>query len=377
MSTVSLIKCRDYASPGLEAALARALAPLGGMAAFVRPGQRVLVKPNMLSAHAPERQITTHPALVLAVGRLAMAAGGVVTIADSPAIEPFGRVAAKTGLAQAARDMGAEIRELTEPTSAPAASGAVFKGLQLARLALAADVVINLPKLKTHGQMLMTLGVKNLFGTVVAQRKSEWHLVAGVDRPHFANLLLDIHQAVRPALTILDGVWGMEGRGPSNGQPRQTGLLAASPDALALDLTVCRLLGVPLTSFPLYLAARARGLLTPEVERPELAGDDPAEMAVPGFVLPELQAVGFLPRRLDWFTQRHLVSRPVTAPGRCRRCGQCAAICPAEALRLEPGGPVFDYARCIRCYCCQEVCPEDAIAFRRGLLLKLLGALGR
>lgn len=377
MSTVSLVKCRDYASPGLEEALERALAPLGGMAAFVRPGQRVLIKPNMLSAHAPERQITTHPALVLAVGRLAIAAGGSVTIADSPAIEPFGRVAAKTGLAQAAAEMGAEIRELTEPTPAPAGQGAVFRGLQLARLALAADVIINLPKLKTHSQMLLTLGVKNLFGTVVAQRKSEWHLVAGVDRPHFANLLLDIHQALRPGLTILDGVWGMEGRGPSNGQPRQTGLLAASADALALDLTVCRLLGVPLASFPLYLAARARGLVTPEVEHPELAGDPPEDLAVQGFVLPELQAVGFLPRRLDWFTQRHLVSRPVAAPGRCGRCGKCKAICPADALSLEPGGPVFDYARCIRCYCCQEVCPEDAIAFRRGLLLRLLGALGR
>jgi uncharacterized protein (DUF362 family) len=214
MSIVSLVKCPGYGSPGLEAALERALAPLGGMAAFVRPGQRVLIKPNMLGAYAPERQVTTHPALVLAVGRLALAAGGRVTIADSPALEPFARVAAKTGLAQAAAALGAEIRELSEPTPAPAAPGAVFKGLQLARLALTAEVIINLPKLKTHGQMLLTLGVKNLFGTVVAQRKSEWHLVAGVDRPHFADLLLDIQQTLKPALTILDGVWGMEGRGP-------------------------------------------------------------------------------------------------------------------------------------------------------------------
>ncbi len=377
MSTVALAKCPNYDSPGLDRALELLLEPLCGMGAFVRPGQRVLIKPNMLSGHAPERQVTTHPALVLAVGRLVRQAGGSLVIADSPAIEPFGRVAAKTGLAQTASELGAELRELTEPMPAPAVPGAIFKGLQLARLALEADVIINLPKLKTHGQMLLTMGVKNLFGTVVAQRKSEWHLVAGVDRPAFANLLLDIHQALRPALTILDGVWGMEGQGPSNGRPRHLGLLAASADALALDLSLCRLLGVPLPSYPLYLAARQRGLLNPEVENPRLVGDPAAEFAVADFKLPDLQSVGFLPRPLARLAQRHLVSKPVARPGRCRACGQCQKICPAGCLSLEREGPRFDYQRCIRCYCCQEVCPEDAIAFERGLLLKTLQRLGR
>lgn len=377
MSKIALIKCPEYGSPAIEQAVARAVDLLGGMGALVRPGQLVLLKPNLLGAYSPERRVTTDPALVIAVGRLVLAAGGRVVIADSPALEPFGRVAVKSGLAAAAKALGAEIAELSQPISVPPQPGALYKGLELARLALEADVIINLPKLKTHGQMLLSLGVKNLFGTVVAQRKSEWHHMAGVDRISFASLLLDIHQALKPALTILDGVWGMEGQGPSNGLPRHLGLIAAATDALALDVAVCRLLGAPLSRFPLYRAAQARGLLTPGVENPALVGDPLDDLRVQDFQLPELQALGFLPRRLDWFTRRYLVSRPVADAKACQRCGQCLSICPAHGMTLTGPAPSIDYNSCIRCYCCQEVCPHNAIALRRGLLARLLVYLGR
>ncbi len=377
MSLISLVRCPSYDPDELTPALARLLEPLGGMEAFVRPGQSVLIKPNLLCARPPQSAVTTHPALVLAVGRLALQAGGQPFIADSPALEPFGLVAKKSGLAQAARELGIPILELSDPTPAPASPLASFKGLALARQALEADVVVNLPKFKTHVQMLMTLAVKNLFGTVVAQRKSEWHLVAGLDAQAFASLLLDICQAVNPALSIVDGVWGMEGAGPSNGQPRQLGLLAASSDPLALDLRLARLAGVNLEEFPLYLAARAKGLLTPERLDPALTGDPPPELAAPGWQLPPPRSIRFLPHWLDWFSQRHLVSRPVQDQDRCQACGQCQKICPAGCLVLEGRRASFDYDRCIRCYCCQEVCPADAITLRQGGLARVLGLLRR
>jgi uncharacterized protein (DUF362 family)/Pyruvate/2-oxoacid:ferredoxin oxidoreductase delta subunit len=371
VSRVALVGCPDYQSPGLARAVQRAVELAGGLA--VRPGDRVLVKPNLLGGYPPQRRVTTDPAVVAAVCALVRDCGGRPVVGDSPALAGFARAAEKAGIAQAARRAGAGLAALEEPVAVEPPAPAAYRRLELARLAVEADAVVNLPKLKTHCQMLLTLGVKNLFGCVVAQRKAEWHYMAGVDREAFAGLLLDVCRAVGPRLTVLDGVWGMEGRGPSNGSPVHLGLVAAAADPLALDAAVCDLLGVPRRRLPLWRAARARGL-APE---PELAGDDPAGLAPASFRLPELDSLGVLPGPFSWLTRRYLVSRPVADAEACRACGECADICPAGAVELGRGGAAFDYERCIRCYCCQEVCPADAIGFRRGALQRLLARLGR
>ncbi len=376
MSKVALVSCPDYAAECLEPALDRALSLLGGLKSYLGPGQRVLIKPNLLSSSPPEKRVTTDPALLRAVTKRVLDLGARPFIADSPALDSARRVSERCGAAEVARELGVELAALGRPVRTRVPEGGRYQSLELSRDALEADAVINLPKLKTHSQMLLTLGVKNLFGTVVAQRKAEWHLMAGADRENFAALLLDIWRTVRPALTILDGVWGMEGLGPSNGQPRHCGLLAASPDALALDLAVCRLLGVPLRRLPLWRAAGQMGLCG-EAEAAELVGDEPERLAVPEFMLPELGSTDILPRLLSGWSRRHLVSKPVQDPARCQGCGKCVAICPASALTLADERLGFDYDRCIRCYCCQEVCPEDAIGFSRGLLARVMGWLGR
>ena len=243
MTSVSLIRCERYDQPELDQAVFRAVDLLGGISRFVKPGDRVLLKPNLLAARAPEKRVTTDPGVVRAVARMVVEAGGRPFIADSPAIESFRKVAQITEMDRVAEELGIELREMER--SIPVAHGGrgLFRKLELSADALEADVVINLPKLKTHSQMLLTLGVKNLFGTVVAQRKAEWHYMVGVNRDTFASLLLEIYRSVNPALTILDGVWGMEGHGPSNGRPRQLNLIGASIDAVALDVSVCNLLG--------------------------------------------------------------------------------------------------------------------------------------
>ena len=377
MSLVSLISRPSYDVAEVETAVRRAVDLVGGMSSFVRPGQKVLLKPNMLSAHEPERCITTHPAVVEAVGRMVIEAGGEPFIADSPALDRFSRVARKSGLAETAERLGIDIFELDRPTRTAVPGEAVFKSIEVAAAALVADVVINLPKAKTHSQMVMTLGVKNLFGTVVAQRKAEWHYMAGVDRPTFASLLLDLYRTVNPALTVLDAVWGMEGRGPANGRPRQLNLIAASADALALDLAACRLWGAPWKKLPLYRAAAARGLIPPGGPDIALVGDPPESLRVDNFDFPKLEAVGPGGRYFGAFSRRYLVSKPTQEPEACAACQKCVTICPADALELRDRTLSFDYDRCIRCYCCQEVCPEDAIGFRRGWLVRLLNGLGR
>ena len=377
MNEVSLVRCESYEPGEVDRAVRRSVDLVGGMGRFVSPGDRVLLKPNMLAARAPEKRVTTDPEVVKAAARLVLEAGGRPFVGDSPGIESFARVAEKTGIAGAARTLGIECAELASPVPVELPAGAVFRRLEIASRAVDADVVINLPKLKTHGQMLLTLGVKNLFGTIVAQRKAEWHHMAGVDRDTFASLLLDIHAAVDPSLTILDGVWGMEGRGPSNGTPRKLDLIAAAPDAVALDMTVCRMLGIPLRSYSLYRAARARGMAGAEPGAVRVKGEPLESFAVSDFSIPSLDSLHMLPGTFEWFTRRYLVSKPVHRGEACIGCGRCREICPADAVTCEGTRVEFDYDRCIRCYCCQEICPEDAIGFRKGLLLRVLQAFGR
>jgi len=377
LATVALVRCESYESRRLENGLRKVLDPLGGMARFVRPGDTVLLKPNLLSARSPEKRVTTDPALVRTVAVMVKEAGGSPFIGDSPGIEPFKRVIAKTGMEEVARDLGIELVELSHSRKATLAEGSLFRSLEIASQALDADVVINLPKLKTHTQMLMTLGVKNLFGTVVAQRKTEWHYMTGLNRNTFASLLLAVYQAVKPSLSILDGVWGMEGNGPGNGTPCRLNLLAAARDAVALDTTICRLLGIPLDSYPLYRVAVAEGIGETDGRRIRVEGDPPESFVFPPFQVPKLDSLGILPGFLDGFSRRYLVSKPVQDARICAGCEECVQACPAEAITLEERHLQFDYDACIRCYCCQEICPQDAIAFKKGLLLKIMNRFNR
>ena len=366
MSKAVLVQCREYRIDLIDKAVRRAVDLAGGMTSVVKPGDRVLIKPNMLSAKEPDRHVTTHPAVVGAVARLVLEAGGKPVIGDSPALDRFGKVADKTGIQGVGQALGLEVLELRSPTPSPPHPASIFKNLELASLVLKSDVVLNVGKVKTHSLMLLTLAVKNLFGTVVAQRKGEWHLAVGIDREAFASLLLDIYMAVRPAMNILDGVYGMEGRGPSNGQVRPLGFIGCSRDALALDLTVCRLLGVPLEHFPLYRAALKRGLISSDQAEIEFLGDSWSEFDVKNFKLPELEASPGGSGALGRFLARRLVSKPVHLAEACLLCGQCSRICPAGALSQSGRRLIFDYDRCIRCYCCQEICPQNAIGFRKG-----------
>ena len=374
MASVAMTACPDYQNPALEQAVGRAVDLCGGMVSFVKPGQRVLLKPNLLGAYALERRVTTDPAVVLAVGRLVAEAGGRIIIGDSPAIDGFRRTAAKSGMDRVAAELGAELVELGDPQEVQTPQGCLYRRLELARQAVEADVIINLPKLKTHCMMLLTLGVKNLFGTIVAQRKGEWHYAIGQDRDTFAGLLLDIHATLAPALTILDGVWAMEGKGPGNGDPRHVGLIAASTDALALDLHIAGLLGAPGDLFPLGRAALSRGLIR-DHHHSEIVGD--VIPPVKDFVLPELGGVAMVPEPINRFLQRRAAPKPLQNPDLCQACGKCAEICPAGCITLDGRKASFDHNACIRCYCCQEVCPADAIYFKQGLLARVLERLGR
>jgi uncharacterized protein (DUF362 family)/NAD-dependent dihydropyrimidine dehydrogenase PreA subunit len=376
MHRVVIEKVASYAPTEVEAGLRRLLEPLGGMAAFVRPGERVLLKPNMLSAKPPEAAVTTHPAVLREVIRLVQEAGGIALVGDSPGFGSLRSVARRSGMLTVIEECGAELAEFSEVRTV-AASGTIRR-FEVAAQYLAADRIINLPKLKTHEMMTITCGVKNLFGILVGAAKPAWHLQAGADRQLFARVLLELYQVRPPDLTIVDAITAMEGNGPGSGDPRHVGLLLAGANPLAVDVIAAELAAIPKKLLFVEREAERLGLSGADRSSIELCGVAQESLQIEPFRLPPLTDVDFgLPRFISNRLRNLLTTRPVQLPERCVLCGICVKGCPPRVIRIEGRKLVFDYDRCIRCFCCRELCPEAALDVRKGALLKLFGGKRR
>lgn len=327
---------------------------------LVTRGSRVVIKPNLLAPARPDSAMLTHPAVVKAAVEYVIEKGARPCVSDSPAMGSFEKILEISGIRDALKGLDVIFREFKESRAVEV--GDPFRKVEIASDALDADLLINLPKLKTHSQMLLTLGVKNMYGCVVGLRKPEWHFRTGVDRDMFAGLLVRIYRAVGPAVTVMDGILAMEGEGPGkSGTPREIGVLIGSRDTVALDVAVCRMLGLDAYSLLTNSAARAIGLVEDDIT---MEGDIPR---IKDFRLPEISPLIFGPPKLHGFMRRHLVQRPVSDRSACRLCGECWKYCPAKAIKTRGKKIDFDYDKCIRCYCCLEVCPHAAISTRETL----------
>ena len=373
MGKVLFISQKNYDQPEIDAAILRAFEHFGGVRKFISSGDKVLLKVNLVAGHDVERRVTTDPSIVCAVAKLVIEAGGTPFIADSPGIDSFKSAAEKAGFMNVARELGIECHELTDPVDLPVNDEADFRRIQVSRYVMEADKVINLAKLKTHGQMYLTMGVKNLFGTIPGRLKAGWHYNVGLNRERFASLLLDIYSGVKPAFTILDGVIGMHGDGPTSGDPYNFGIIGACVDALAMDFTLCKMLGGKLEDYPLYMAAKKRNMPQCETVSSDIEGDISQEHIFPDVKLPKTRSMRLLPN-IPFF-DRLMTSRPVHIPEKCIGCGRCAAVCAAGALKHKDRHLYFDYGKCIRCYCCHEMCPVKAIKFNESWLLKLVNMI--
>ncbi|MBQ6981539.1 MAG: DUF362 domain-containing protein [Synergistaceae bacterium] len=373
MSKVLFIRQENYNQSEIDSAVLRAFDHFGGVSHFISKGDKVLLKVNLVSGHDIERRVTTDPSIVRAVARLVIDAGGTPLIADSPGIDSFKSAAEKAGFMAVARELGIECHELTDPVDLPTSEGADFHRIQVSRYVVEADKVISLAKLKTHGQMYLTMGVKNLFGCVPGRLKAGWHYNVGLNREKFASLLLDIYMGVKPDLTILDGVIGMDGDGPTSGEPYNFGIIGAAVDALAMDMHLCGMLGGKLEDYPLYMAAKKRNMPQCNIDPSNVEGDIDSSHVFSGVKLPKTRSMRLLPHIP--FLDRLMTSKPVHIPELCIGCGRCAAVCAAGALKHKDRHLYFDYGKCIRCYCCHEMCPVKAIKFRESRLVKIVNMI--
>lgn len=375
-SKVVLKAAPDYRRETVEEALKAVLAPLGGMEAFVRPGKRVLLKPNLLSGKGPEKAVTTHPEIVRGVIRLAQKAGGIVSVGDSPGVGTPRQVAQRCGILPVIEETSALFAPFEESVTVRP-SGNTFHELEIARDILEADVVINLPKLKTHQMMGLTCAVKNLFGAVVGMRKPSLHLQAGSDKSFFALMLLELAEYVRPALTIVDAITAMEGNGPGSGDPVHVGAVIAGSEPLAVDAAAISLLGLRPESVWTQRIAQTTARPYARLEEVAMLGDDSKHLRPPSFRAAKSTEIHFgLPSFLRDPLKQSLTARPVVDMNRCELCGLCVEHCPPRVMAVEGKNLSIDYTHCIGCFCCQELCPRGALVTRQGLLLRLSRFLG-
>lgn len=372
---VSVQRCNSYDQDEVQDALNKVLDSLGGMRAFVKSGDRVLLKPNLLAPRPAESAVCTHPQVVRAAAIEVLEAGGKVYLGDSPAVGSMAGVLKRTGITPVVEELGIEAVPFRTPVLFPVPEGGVYRSFLLAEEACRFDLIINLPKFKTHSMMTLTLAVKNMFGTVVGAAKPGWHLQAR-DPARFADMLLDLWRTLPPGLSIMDGIIAMEGGGPNAGDPVDLGLVLASPSALAMDTVGGAIAGLAVEKHPVLYQAMIRGLKGAGDEQVQLLGEA-LEDVRRTFILPNSTSRMDLrlPVWINRSLRRSLNSFPCLSTERCTSCGQCATICPADAIALNgkpANGGKVDKNKCISCFCCQETCPEKAIDIVPGRLLRVL-----
>jgi uncharacterized protein (DUF362 family) len=334
----------------------RLLAPLGGIKKYVKPGERVLLKVNLLATSTPNQAVVTHPTVVRAVAQEVQKVGAVPYIGDSPAREfskrRLKKVYEAAGLIHIANELGIELNYNTRSKKVLIPNGKKLKKTPICRFVLDADKVIALPKLKTHSLMMLSLATKIMYGAIPGLTKARFHSKF-IRHQSFADMLLDILTVVPPNLFIMDGVIAMQGDGPFSGEPFNLNLSLASEDAIALDLSVCEILGVEPVGIPTLKRAKLRGLWPQNIQYPLKTTK---EVKYTGFKLPS--TAGYL------LTGRKRPTKSPVPNKKCTACGDCEKICPPKAAKVVNNRAEINYSLCIRCYCCHEVCPENAIDLR-------------
>ena len=372
MSQVSIVKCRDYSQDNVDFAVEKAIADLGGIGKFVKEGSRVLLKPNLLIGKGPEKHVTTHPALVEGVAKILRRHKCRVFIGDSPSIGGAVGASKKAGYIDVAKKVDGEVIDFKDSLKISDKKNNIFKDIELASEIWSFDGVINLPKVKTHGQMGLTLGVKNMFGCVVGTRKVHWHLRAGSDKGFFAKMLVEIYDNINPCLTITDGITGMEGNGPQHGNPRDLGVIVASPDGVSNDLVISHLVNYDPEKLFTNIAAREKGVGKTRLDEITFMGEPLSAFDIVDFKkLPVSSAEFGIPPFIFGLFKNSLASRPLIDVGACKLCKVCLKVCPPKVMKLKKDRIVIDYRKCIRCFCCQEICPHGAISVGRSWISRI------
>ena len=376
---VAIVRCADYGEETCERALREVLAPFGGLD-WVRPGMRVVIKANLVSAMKPEKAATTHPALLAALTRMLRERGANVVIGDSPggtfAAPHLSAVYRVCGLSEA-EAAGAELNRDFSQKEAALPEAHTAKHITYTGYLDGADAIISFCKLKSHGMLSLSAAAKNLFGAIPGIIKPEYHY-RYPDPMDFADMLIDLNEFFRPRLYLVDAVQTMEGNGPTAGTPKYMGALLAGTNPHKIDLLCAKLIGLEAKNVPTLRAAQERGLTPASAEELEISRNA-EEFVCKDFVTVQRgTGTDFGVQKgklLGAAAKTVLRARPKLKRSRCVGCGVCRDTCPAHAIVIEKGKAKIDRRACIRCFCCQEFCPKGAMRVHRTWVARIAGKL--
>jgi len=376
MKKVSVVKCEDYERKQVESSVRRAIDNLGGIGAFVSPGQKVLVKFNLLQGAAPEKCVTTHPEVVYAVAKLLKEYGCDVILGDSPGSgipyneDNLQKAYASSGYDRVADELGVRLNYDVGYKDVPAPDSKMMKMFPIINPVLDCDAVVVVSKVKTHASLFLSGAAKNIFGVIPGLEKPTYH--ARLQNPQsFAHMLLDLNDVVKPRLQVMDAVIGMESDGPFAGDPRKIGAIIASGDYSATDVVVCQLIVVNPINAPTIAAAIERGYLREDLSDVSVIGDSLDGLIVKDFKRPVTYAgPSHLRDPSSPFAMMIALAfeytlRPVIHEDICVSCLKCVQSCPVKTILVVDKNPMIDYTKCILCYCCHEMCDSKAISLER------------
>ena len=291
--TVILTRCEDYSKAKIAACLRRQFELLGGLEKFVRRGDSVCLKPNFIAPRPRRCATQTDPAIIIETAKLLKDLGAKPFVADSPAWgNVFGCVKALK-LEEPLKKLAVPVKQLNKPKKCLIGKDKIKVGIS--SIALDADVIINLPKLKTHQQLVATFAVKNMFGTVSGKWKAYWHLAKGKHHNDFCELLIEIYRFLNPALTIIDAVVAMDGPGPIKGSPKPLGWLIGGTEPVACEIICSKLVNINPDNVPIIKTARQMGFGCSEPNNIKILGDDFPQNVCTDFELPKLIPLRFSP----------------------------------------------------------------------------------
>ncbi len=368
---VAVLRSDEYDNEKMYSLMKEQLS-LIGFDASEYTDKTVMLKPNLLLKFAPERAATVHPSLVYAAGRIFKEAGAKVILAESPG-GPYTAGILKgiyktSGMEDASAEAGFDLNFDTSEFSVLSEEGQRSKHFNFIKPLADADLVVNLCKLKSHSMATMTAAVKNLFGTIPGTQKVEFHS-RFPKHEDFAAALVDLTSCICrrvPVLSFCDAVIGMEGNGPSAGEPRKIGCVIASENPFALDLVCAHILGAGNT-VPMLENAKSRGFMPSDASELDTVGDAISDLVIKDFKFPDTHKknkIDFLPKFLS--------PHPKVNKKLCIGCGECARSCPQKVITVVNKKANISLKNCIRCYCCQELCKPAAIKIHRNLIYRII-----
>jgi uncharacterized protein (DUF362 family) len=290
-SRVALIRCHNYERENVAKAVTRLLKLLGGIEKFVKRGDKVLLKPNFIAPRSQRYATQTNPTIIAELARLLIDFGARPFIGDSPAWGNAYTCARALRLEESLKKLSIPVRQLNKPRSCQV--GRKSTKIGLSSVALDADVIINLPKFKSHQQLVATFAIKNMFGCVSGKRKATWHFRRGKKTEDFCELLIDIYRFMNPAVTIIDAINVMDGQGPIRGRTRPLGWLIGGTDPIACEIVCCKLVNIQPENVPIIKTARRIGFGCSDMEKIQILGDEFSQYICTDFKLPKLIPVRF------------------------------------------------------------------------------------